>query len=461
MNTDKETLEKLAKSDSEITKDAIPYNKKTYNVTVEKLLTDKSNNIVNVSRESRINVSKNLTICVAGKNNIAVNGLNLLIKKHNKFDICFLPNPTDDGLDGWQDSLKKLGTKLEIKQTTVEELYEIEDLLFLSLEYSELINITKFKSQRLFNIHFSLLPKYRGMYTSTLPIINGEEYSGVTLHKIDEGIDTGEIIEQIKFKIEPYDTARDLYSKYSANGIALLQKNLENLINNTYSLSTQKASHSSYFSKKTIDYKDININFFKKAFEIKNQFRAFTFREYQMPIFENWEIYGTEILSESSRVKPGIKIFENEDFFIVSTIDYNIKLFKDYYKLFWGYCENGGYKNLSSIIRKIPNVNLPNKKNWNAIIIATYNGHLNIVKCLLEHGADINSTNKNGATLLMYAFNYFLLTQDSKILEFILGWLAKYGGMQALDAAKLRELESENPKLKKMLAEANLDIHAL
>jgi putative transposase len=40
-------------------------------------------------------------------------------------------------------------------------------------------------------------------------------------------------------------------------------------------------------------------------------------------------------------------------------------------------------------------------------------------------------------------------------------WRAKYAGMQASDAGKLRELESENAKLKKLLAEAHLDIHAL
>ena len=40
-------------------------------------------------------------------------------------------------------------------------------------------------------------------------------------------------------------------------------------------------------------------------------------------------------------------------------------------------------------------------------------------------------------------------------------WRAKYGGMEASDASKLRDLESENAKLKKLLAEAHLDIHAL
>lgn len=40
-------------------------------------------------------------------------------------------------------------------------------------------------------------------------------------------------------------------------------------------------------------------------------------------------------------------------------------------------------------------------------------------------------------------------------------WRAKFGGMQATDAKRLRELESENAKLKRLLAEAHLDIHAL
>ena len=40
-------------------------------------------------------------------------------------------------------------------------------------------------------------------------------------------------------------------------------------------------------------------------------------------------------------------------------------------------------------------------------------------------------------------------------------WRSKFGGMEASDAQRLRELESENGKLKKLLAEAHLDIHAL
>ena len=58
----------------------------------------------------------------------------------------------------------------------------------------EIIKTKNFKSNKLFNLHFSLLPSYKGMHTSAFPILNGEKYSGVTIHKIDNGIDTGDII---------------------------------------------------------------------------------------------------------------------------------------------------------------------------------------------------------------------------------------------------------------------------
>ena len=62
------------------------------------------------------------------------------------------------------------------------------------------------------------------MFTSSLPLLYGDEYSGVTLHKIDDGIDTGDIIDQIKFNISSIDSARDLYFKYLENGLILLKK---------------------------------------------------------------------------------------------------------------------------------------------------------------------------------------------------------------------------------------------
>ena len=66
---------------------------------------------------------------------------------------------------------------------------------------------------KIFNLHPSLLPDYRGCSSITWAMINGEKYCGYTWHYIDEGCDTGNIIIQKKIKIEEYDTQLTLYNR--------------------------------------------------------------------------------------------------------------------------------------------------------------------------------------------------------------------------------------------------------
>ncbi len=153
-----------------------------------------------------------MIICIAGKNNIAVEILSYLLEqKVLKDNIWVVPCDTDEGKNGWQRSLLKYAKKNNLQIKNLEDLYSTKNLLFISLEYNKLVDTNRFKSKKLYNLHFSLLPKYRGMFTSTIPILNSEKYSGVTFHKIDHGIDTGDIVAQRKFKIDLMDNARDLY----------------------------------------------------------------------------------------------------------------------------------------------------------------------------------------------------------------------------------------------------------
>jgi len=61
------------------------------------------------------------------------------------------------------------------------------------------------------NYHPSLLPKYRGGSAINWALISGERETGVTIHKIDEGVDTGPIILQETVSISPEDTVKSLY----------------------------------------------------------------------------------------------------------------------------------------------------------------------------------------------------------------------------------------------------------
>ena len=63
------------------------------------------------------------------------------------------------------------------------------------------------------NVHGTLLPHYAGARTLNWIIENGETHSGVTVHKVDTGIDTGPILLQKSFEISPFDTGKSLYKR--------------------------------------------------------------------------------------------------------------------------------------------------------------------------------------------------------------------------------------------------------
>lgn len=246
-----------------------------------------------------------MNICIAGKNNIAVKSLEYLIlsKIININDIFVCPIENDLGMDTWQLSLRKFAEVNNLKIIKLNELYDIENLVFISLEYDKIIKPSLFKTKKLFNIHFSHLPKYKGMFTSIWPILNGELRSGVTLHKIDSGIDTGDIIAQYKFDIDINDTARDLYFKYLDYGLQLFKDFIKNIVNNNYSYIKQPYLNSSYYSKNSIDFNNIKIDLIKTSFEIHNQIRAFIFPEYQLPMLNGHYLTKSELINEKIDAK--------------------------------------------------------------------------------------------------------------------------------------------------------------
>jgi ankyrin repeat protein len=87
---------------------------------------------------------------------------------------------------------------------------------------------------------------------------------------------------------------------------------------------------------------------------------------------------------------------------------------------FWEACETGDTDGATRLVKSIRDINKPNSKGWNAIILAAFNHHLTIVKLLLQHGADINSTNSNGTTVFMYAKTKVLANNNFYFLDFLI-----------------------------------------
>lgn len=358
------------------------------------------------------------TVCVAGKNDVAVDVMLYLYGMENKdFELVVSCNRNEDGQNSWQKSLRFFANRLGIREMTLEELYEIPDLVFLSLEYDRIIRPHKFLTKQLYNIHFSALPKYKGMYTSALPILNDESEGGVTFHRIASGIDTGEIIAQKLFPLEEADTSRDLYLKCIKYGTELVISQLEDVLKDACDSTPQPREHSTYYSKTAIDYSNLTIDINQTAYGIGRQLRAFTFREYQLPTVHGHKIFDYEMTLALSIEKPGTVLEENENWIKIATIDYDIVLYFDKFAEILEACKTGDLAYLKSVPNIKKYLEQKNDKGWTPLIVATYNNQIEVVDYLRILGADVHVKNYNGTNLLMYAKNTYLNHDDTTLLE--------------------------------------------
>lgn len=359
-------------------------------------------------------------IVIAGKNDIAVHGLLLATEYFDISEIIVVVNKNDRGGDGWQRSLLKVAKDKDIIVNTLNEVYETEIDFFLSLEFDQIVKPEKLKTKNIYNIHFSELPKYKGMYTSVWPILYAESQSGVTLHKIDRGIDTGDIVAQKIFKLSEKDRSQDCYKKYIDNSKDLLSEWFVKIINNQIQPKKQLAINSTYFSKKTIDYSNLSIDFDKTAWQIQRQIYAFSFRPYQLLSINDKKISDLKIKLKKSKLKPGSIISENESCITVATIDYDIELYFDKLDLFLEEIPTMSVDDFSKKLVTTLGVNDRNYKGWSPIIVAAYHGKRELVDFLLHNGANINDRNYRGTTVLMYAKDFSLKNNDVDFFNFLI-----------------------------------------
>jgi len=112
----------------------------------------------------------------------------------------------------------------------VDELQELKPHVLLVGGWGEIIKqpILQIKDLAIINSHGSLLPKYRGACPYFAPIFNGDKTTGLTFHLIDQGIDTGDILLQKEFDIQPDETAIELAKrtakKFGKEVAPLIQK---------------------------------------------------------------------------------------------------------------------------------------------------------------------------------------------------------------------------------------------
>lgn len=123
-----------------------------------------------------------------------------------------------------------------------------------------------------FNIHASLLPKYRGAAPINWAIINGEKETGITTFLLDEKIDTGKLLLAKAIPIAPDETAGELHDRLMALGAELAFKTLQGLAVGDLHPTPQPNEGATPAPK--LFSKDCEIDFHKSAEEIHNFIRG-------------------------------------------------------------------------------------------------------------------------------------------------------------------------------------------
>lgn len=122
------------------------------------------------------------------------------------------------------------------------------------------------------NVHASLLPKYRGAAPIQWAVINGEKVSGVTIMRMDTGIDTGDIIEKAEIELSPQETGGSLFDKLEKLGAKLLVETMEKIEKGTARYTKQEESEATHVGM--IEKSMGDIDWKKSAVEIENLIRG-------------------------------------------------------------------------------------------------------------------------------------------------------------------------------------------
>lgn len=169
------------------------------------------------------------------------------------------------------------------------------------------------------NVHASLLPKYRGAAPIQWAVINGEEVSGVTTMQMDEGLDTGDMLEKTEIVLDAKETGGSLHDKLAAAGACLCVSTLEKLAN--HELTPEKQGESTTEYARMLDKKLGRIDWNQPACEIERLIRGLNpwpsaYTDWEGKTMKIWE---ADVVHEDSDKKPGTVVEVTKNGFAVQT----------------------------------------------------------------------------------------------------------------------------------------------
>jgi methionyl-tRNA formyltransferase len=165
-----------------------------------------------------------------------------------------------------------------------------------------------------YNLHGSLLPKYRGRCPINWVLVHGEKETGLTLHVMTPRADSGDIVDFERFPIGPEDTAKDLFDKAAECAPILLRRSIPLILSGNAPRTPQDEACASVFGGRTPE--DGRIDWKAPSEQIFNLIRAVappypgTFTEANRKTFHIW--WGKPARREDVGYEPGEIIYSKE-----------------------------------------------------------------------------------------------------------------------------------------------------
>jgi len=172
-----------------------------------------------------------------------------------------------------------------------------------------------------FNLHGSLLPKYRGAAPINWAIIKGEKETGVTTFFITHEIDTGDILMQEKISIGENETAGELHDRMMFLGAEMVLKTVKMIESGQFLLQKQNEAEVSKAPK--IFHETCKINFEQSAGQVHNFIRGLSPypAAWTMLGEEQLKIYRTRKVATAHTLPPGTIQTDSKDYLKIAALD--------------------------------------------------------------------------------------------------------------------------------------------
>ncbi len=229
-------------------------------------------------------MNPNPAILVFGYHDVGYECLSALIERNENI-VAVFTHEDNDREEIWFRSVAALAKQHGIPVFTPDSVNQADwiarirafkpDLIF-SFYYRNMLRGEILNSAPLgaFNMHGSLLPKYRGRAPINWAVLNGETKTGATLHHMVARADAGDIVDQEKVDIGPQETAREVFDKVTRAARRVLERNIDALERGVAPRHKQDESQATYFGARRPEHGRIDWRL--SANEIFNLIRAVT-----------------------------------------------------------------------------------------------------------------------------------------------------------------------------------------